>query len=129
MGYMTGYSLTVCSARKNSAGLFEQLPKMTLEAVADEVDRMNVFEEGDAHNGWFAWTTWYDWEEDMILLSRKFNDVLFMLHGDGEDSEDLWDAYFLDGKIQVCPGRIVYDDFDPGKLEEKDIVQSKYSYQ
>lgn len=54
---------------------------------------------------------------------------MFKLHGDGDDSEDLWDAYFLGGRMQVCPGKIVYDDFDPGKLAEKNIARTSYSYQ
>lgn len=118
MGYMTSYSLTVLDAHNS-----------VLEAISDEVDRMDVFEEGNAQDGWFSWTTWYDWEEDMVLLSRRFPDVLFRLHGDGDDSEDLWDAYFLGGRMQMCPGKIVYDDFDPEKLVEKDIIRTRYSYQ
>lgn len=119
MGYMTSYNLNVC----NAASL------VVLDPIEREIELMNVFEEGDAKSGWYVWTTWYDWEEDMILLSKKFPDVLFKLHGTGDDPEDLWEAYFFDGKIQVCPVKITYDDFDPAKLIEKDIKQTKYSYQ
>lgn len=119
MGYMTNYHLDIMD---------ETVPSI-LAPIGSEVDRMNVFEDGDCGYGWNAWTTWYDWEDDMILLSRKFPTVLFRLHGDGDDSEDLWEAYFLDGKVQMCPGRVVYDDFDPSKLAEKDIKQTRYSYQ
>lgn len=37
MGYMTSYSLTVLDAHNS-----------VLEAISDEVDRMDVFEEGNA---------------------------------------------------------------------------------
>lgn len=119
MGYMTSYSMNVCGF----------IPPSVLESVEREIEQMNVFEEEDIRVGWSVWTTWYDWEEDMALLSKRFPDVLFKLHGTGEDSEDLWDAYFFGGKVQVCPGKIVYDDFDPAKLNGKNIKQTKYSYQ
>ena len=119
MGYMTNYYMDIVSEK----------PLSVLGSIEAEGDRMNVFEDGNCRLGWNAWTTWYDWEEDMILLSRKFPDVLFKLNGSGEDSEDLWEAYFLNGRVQICPGRIVYDDFNLLKLIEKSTKQTKYSYQ
>lgn len=59
---------------------------------------------------------WYDNEEDMRLLSKEFPDILFKLHGKGEDNEDIWDKYFINGKMQHCPAKIVYEPFDKNKL-------------
>lgn len=121
MSYMTSYYMEINRS----------MPAVILDPikVEAEVERVNVFEDGNAEDGWCAWTTWYDWEEDMILLSSKFPGLLFKLHGEGERPEDLWDAYFLDGKVQICPAEIIYDDFDPSKLIEGDIKRTEYSYQ
>jgi hypothetical protein len=41
---------------------------------------------------------WYSSEEDMKLLSSEFADILFTVYGDGEESDDLWVAYYKNGK-------------------------------
>lgn len=66
---------------------------------------------------WNGEDTWYDHEEDMRAVSEKFPSALFCLEGHGEDSDDHWRKYFKGGKMQYCPGRIDYDDFDVAKLE------------
>lgn len=60
---------------------------------------------------------WYDHEEDMILLSQEFPNVLFKLHGEGEENGDIWDKYFMDGKMQYCPAKVQCAPFDRSKLE------------
>lgn len=59
---------------------------------------------------------WYDNEDDMCLLSKEFPDVLFKLHGEGENNEDIWNKYFMNGKMQYCPAKIIYEPFDKNKL-------------
>ena len=61
---------------------------------------------------------WYEHEEEMVELSKRFPTTLFTLHGEGEDNADVWDKYFLNGKIQRDQGRIVYEGFNPVKLRE-----------
>lgn len=52
---------------------------------------------------------WYNWEKDMIELSKRFPSIGFILYGDGEDREDSWKAAFFGGKSEVSYGSIVYD--------------------
>ena len=59
---------------------------------------------------------WYAWKNDMIALSSQFPSTLFVLEGDGEESGDIWKAYFQGGKCQVAEARITFDEFDPEKL-------------
>lgn len=59
---------------------------------------------------------WYDNENDMLLLSKEFPDVLFKLHGEGENNEDIWNKYFMNGKMQYCPAKITYEPFNKNKL-------------
>lgn len=60
---------------------------------------------------------WYDHETDVKRLSALFPGMLFTLNGEGEESGDIWVKYFLDGKVQVCKAKIVFDSFDPGYLK------------
>lgn len=53
---------------------------------------------------------WYDHDDDMRRLSKKLPHVVFMLEGDGEDSEDRWRTYYKDGDWEVCHGHIEYSD-------------------
>jgi hypothetical protein len=42
---------------------------------------------------------------------------LFILHGIGEDNDDRWIKYYMNGLTQHAPVRFVYDDFDPALLK------------
>jgi|LakMenE18May11ns_1017448.scaffolds.fasta_scaffold9367985_2 hypothetical protein len=53
---------------------------------------------------------WYDHETNMISVSEKFNGVLFILYGDGDDSEDIWKKYFYNGQMQVANAKITFDE-------------------
>lgn len=57
-------------------------------------------------------------EGDMIALSKLNPDLHFILYGNGEDAGDFWVEHFINGKYQLCFGRIVYDEFDENKMEE-----------
>lgn len=60
---------------------------------------------------------WVLWKEDMISFSQEYKNVLFKLHLEGEDQGDLTDAYFLNGRYQLCPAKIVYQEFDENTME------------
>ena len=134
MGYYTEFELNVYAAEKDDqSGAFTKayhlspLVKIDLE---NEIEKMNVFESGDCDSGWYANTKWYDWEDDMALLSKRFPEIFFELHGIGEGFEDMWNAYVFNGAIQYCPAEITYPPFDPSKLVKKESGDGKpYSYQ
>lgn len=135
MGYYTDYTLTasICTVGANSYTT-ATIPHITLIGLEDEIEKMNVFDRGgDIEYGYYANAKWYDWEEDMCLLSKRYPELLFCLHGEGESSDDLWDAYFFEGKCQHCPAVITYDDFNPSKLcdgkETEATKKGVYSYQ
>lgn len=60
---------------------------------------------------------WYEYDTDMRSLSRVYPNYLFELTGDGEESEDNWKAYYLNGKSQVEQGILFYPPFDKEKLK------------
>ena len=63
-----------------------------------------------------SYTTWYTHEENMRELSLAHPDILFTLHGIGDEYEDYWFKYFKNGKIQLCPGITIYPPFEEEKM-------------
>lgn len=102
MGYYTRYNLTADNVPDTLAGPLEKRVKIYLDFLCCE-----------GEFAWYGETTWYEWREDMIQLSREFPRVLFKLHGEGDTQDDFWDAYFQNGKSQVHKGELVIASFDP----------------
>lgn len=59
---------------------------------------------------------WYDHDDHMIKVSKMYPTVLMRLHGEGDENGDLWNTYYLNGKMQHCPAEIIYPEFDETKL-------------
>ena len=83
-------------------------------ASAPELENLRyaVGAEGEGGNS----CKWYKHKEDMKALSAKFPGILFTLHGEGEESEDLWVQYWLGGKCQEEKAQVVFGSFDESKL-------------
>lgn len=111
MGYYTCYTLDV-KTTDNSA---EHSKKFyIIEALRKENENAScaLDEEGLTQSD----AKWYDSNEELKEFSKKFPDALLVLDGDGENSDDFWIAYFLNGKTQTCLGRMEYGEFDSAKL-------------
>lgn len=61
---------------------------------------------------------WYDHEENMRAISEKYPNSVFRLNGEGEESGDLWNEYYQNGKMQRCKAQITYEPYDKSKLED-----------
>ena len=60
---------------------------------------------------------WYAWQADLSALSENWAGILFSVRWQGEDSDDLGVAYFLDGRYYT--EALVEPPFDPQKLPNK----------
>lgn len=60
---------------------------------------------------------WHDHENDMRTYSKKHPKTLFKLSGEGEDNEDVWIEYYLNGKMQRTKAELKFDEFDKNKLQ------------
>jgi hypothetical protein len=129
MGYYTDYTLTVevdMNASLNLESNKDQeqaIIKAIYELFPDKYDELRQFvhvdrdtEEAKLINSSGETMKWYEHEEHMRTLSARCGDILFQLHGVGEEG-DHWIKYFMNGRMQVCVGKMVYPDFDPEKLK------------
>ena len=60
---------------------------------------------------------WYNYEEQMKAYSKMYPELLFIINGQGEEHDDLFNAYFKDGKVQKCSAIITFDEYDESKLK------------
>ena len=125
MGYYTNYSLEIDKSATELTpvtGVDENgnpatvYVKRTIDLVQMESELANAcgYERatlfGDS-------VKWYEHERDMRDFSKKYPDILFILSGEGEENEDVWRAYFKNGKMQKCKAIISFDPFDADKLK------------
>lgn len=99
MGYYTNYELETVSGADYETD-YEQ-------EVTDQV----------GYRPFECETKWYSFEKDMREVSKKHPNVLLKLSGEGEENGDLWEAYFLNGKMQMCKAKIEYDAFNENLLQ------------
>lgn len=104
MGYYTYYNLGIDPSTEYSDELDISKHK---EAIEDTYGGAS-FEEP---------VKWYSHERDMGEYSKKYPDIIFTLEGDGEDSDDMWKAYYRNGKSYYVKPKIVYPDYNENLLE------------
>lgn len=110
MGYYTYFTLDISPYGER------KITQDEYSLLETEIDKMQVFDYGDVFGGYGGEAKWYDHDYDMQLLSLRFQNILFELHGNGESEDDKWNAYYLNGRVQFCPADITYPAFDPATL-------------
>lgn len=108
MGYYTYFNLEVKGVRSpvEAQRLCSCLRSMNI--VPDILNEDYRYEQKESYVFYFAddVAKWYESEEDMQKISRQFPGMTFMLHGEGENTGDLWEAYFHDGQVEYCRAEI-----------------------
>lgn len=79
--------------------------------LEDELSKDMVIEPFDMFK-------WYDDDDDMLKLSQAFPGVIFKLHGQGEEFEDIWDSYYKDGKMCTYKAKISIPPLNPDDLKQ-----------
>lgn len=103
-----------------------------LKAEIEAMDAFEYLSSSELYIDGYANAKWYDWEEDMRILSSRFPEVTFTLHGSGEDSNDIWTCYFRNGnssgnatEIRTSP----ITDYDIELMRSNPVSTANYSYQ
>lgn len=106
MGYETRHNLEVHIGEMNITKV--------LKEVGEDFNGLHyaIDEYGDSLDA----VKWYEHEGDMLLLSERYPELVFELHGEGEENDDMWYKYFKNGKMQHCYAKIVFDEYDESKL-------------
>lgn len=111
MGYYTYYSMEARKIKDKDEfnAIVEEMTELELygdngifcESEYYEHDHEASFRVCDA-------AKWYDYTYDMMKFSKIFPNVVFKLHGDGEERDDMWDEYYHNGKVEECRAQITY---------------------
>lgn len=110
MGYYTQYSLDIKYLGKNHGDWHDLEERVMAATIPNDYGTVGELVSGGIN------CKWYDHDKDMKSISFAFPDVLFILEGSGEETDDRWKAYFLNGKTQRCAGEIRFPPFDASKL-------------
>jgi len=105
MGYDTAYNLEISDNTK-------------LDTVVGCLKELEVIGYAlDENLSCYDPVKWYSRNADMLSVSLKFPEVLFSLNGEGEESGDIWVAYYLDGKTYEDKAIISLPPFNIDKLK------------
>ena len=113
MGYQTSYSLKV--------ELFANGKRVEHPLAMDIIAELRTKDSNaeyalDADGSPNDSCKWYEHEEELSAFSASHSGVLLTLHGEGEDNEDIWNKYFLNGKCQIAKAQWSIAEFDAKKL-------------
>lgn len=116
MGYNTVYSLEI--------GSLEGLTKLQQrDLYEEEID--GSFTIGQLTNGDCDEMRWYQHDDDMDLISKNYPNVLFTLRGEGEESGDIWQTWYRNGKHITVRAEVVIPEPDLTQLPLVDTVGPK----
>lgn len=110
MGYYTYYTIEATKPDGSS------LDKTMLDKVDAAIASLDLYDFCGSDGSYSCYDKWYDETDDMLSISHDFPDVFFTVYGDGEESDDFWVEYYLNGMCQHEGGEIVYGEFDPLRL-------------
>lgn len=112
MGYYTDYSLKIeIPGKKNKHDIIindlDTITEYSWEEVGDK-----TYSPGDS-------IKWYDHDSDLKTMSKmpRYKDAIFTLDGDGEESGDIWRAFYKNGKTYSWQPQMDYPKFDEKLLQ------------
>ena len=108
MGYYTYYSMEARKIKDENEfnAIIKEMTKLELYGIFGD---SNYYESD--HKAFFSAcddVKWYEHTYDMMKFSKIFPNVVFKLHGDGEERDDMWDEYYHNGEVEKCRAQITY---------------------
>ncbi len=91
MGYTTRFTLTQVSNLLYGEKYDEAVEILKNDSDAHEF--ISTMKEEGLIDG-----KWYEYNDYMEQFSKIIPETLLKLHGEGEDSSDIWEKYYLRGK-------------------------------
>ena len=94
MGYITNFEFHVYEASEFPGG--DHLPEDEEEKIFDDLLKYNIT---DMKYEWLEeGAKWYDWRPHLTSLSKHHPGMVLTLDGAGEESGDVWEEIFFEGK-------------------------------
>ena len=113
MGYYTDYTISIVD------GSYDEEIELAIQKDIENLDG-GGWEQWTADE-WYSNRKWYDQDIDMYRISMKYPGILFCVHGNGDDADDVWDEYWQDGRMQHCHMKI--PPYDKEQMRELYIDQ------
>lgn len=112
MGYYTNFSIDIKTAitraeAKDITAAINRTICPTIETEDDWLFSLDDYSgiEDDEKATWelipYDMMKWYDWEEDMKEIAKKYPAIEFRVEGSGEDKDDWWVALFKGDRYQI----------------------------
>lgn len=107
MGYYTYYSLEIKGIKNEDEfnDIQDYLKEKELLGYAfspskyysgDDIQFLDTYED----------CKWYEWDQDMQDIAKRFPDITFRLNGEGEEHGDVWQAYYHGDESEKCESEI-----------------------
>ena len=123
MSYHTKYEL--CTDPPYLVGLQDVASALaaTVDGVpaSDPAHRSKAKAWEDILNG-YERVAWHNHEHDLAKATAHWKNIIFDLHGRGEDEEDVWTLYCMNGKTHKAHWQMTCESFDQTKLSEPSPV-------
>lgn len=116
MGYRTNYKLKMKNlTEEQEMMMIGYITKHQNEFYGEDIlSDLIKYKEYEA--------TWYDHKLDMEKISSKFPEVEFILSGEGEENDNIWEETYLNGEI--ISAKIA----EINMVEQLDNIVSKSNY-
>lgn len=112
MGYYTNFSIDIKTAitRAEAKDIAEAINRAICPLIKSEDDWLFSLDdysgiEDDENATWeitpYDAMKWYDWEEDMKEIAKKYPAIEFRVEGSGEDKDDWWVALLKGDRFQI----------------------------
>ena len=110
MGYYTEFDVTIYEEGQFPDG-----------HALSEYDSAKLFNDGMPTGGpeWESLDEsmkWYDYDKNMVKLSKAYPNHVFHIIGDGEESDDNWMEVFFNGKSTSSTAILSYQPLDLSKI-------------
>lgn len=125
MAYYTDFELSIITTTENPGDNIIEKILIELRTIAATNISYFFIEDGSIK----GYGTWYDHDEDCAELSKKFPEIIFGLHGEGEEKNDLWNGYYKNGLCQIARAKLTvqYPAFNPSIWMTVQEAQNKDS--
>jgi len=98
MGYYFQFDIKLKEANSEDTLIFQTALK----------EIYNDFEFDSKYNTAFIEAKWYDYDEDLLSISKLIPDCYIVLYREGEESNDLYKSVYCNGKEKTVQAEIIY---------------------